>query len=46
MLTVAEILMRLVCESLRWLRLAARSSRSVRAEKPLFLRRQLAVLRN
>jgi len=42
MLTMAEILIRFVCESLRWLRLAARSSRSIKAEN-LFLRRQLAL---
>src|SRR3979409_1143492 len=42
MLTVAEVLIGIVCESLRWLRLAARSSRSIKAEN-LFLRRQLAL---
>jgi putative transposase len=42
MLTVAEILRRLVWESLRWLRLAARYSWSIKAEI-LFLRHQLAL---
>jgi putative transposase len=42
MLSVAEILIRLVCETLRWLRLAVRSNRSIKAEN-LFLRRQLAL---
>jgi putative transposase len=42
MLRVAEILIRLVCETLRRLRLAVRSNRSIKAEK-LFLRRQLAL---
>ena len=42
MLRVAEILIRLVCETLRWLRLAVRSNRSIKAEN-LFLRRQLAL---
>jgi hypothetical protein len=37
MLSVAEILIRLVCETLRWLRLAVRSNRSIKAEN-LFLR--------
>jgi hypothetical protein len=41
MLRVAEILIRLVCETVRWLRLAVRSNRSIKAEN-LFLRRQLA----
>jgi hypothetical protein len=42
MLRVAEILILLVCDILRWLRLAVRSSRSIKAEN-LFLRRQLAL---
>jgi hypothetical protein len=42
MLRVAEILIRLVWEILRWLRLSVRSNQSVRAEN-LFLRRQLAL---
>jgi hypothetical protein len=42
MLRAAEILIRLVCETLRWLRLAVRSNRSIKAEN-LFLRRQLAL---
>jgi hypothetical protein len=42
MLRVAEILIRLVGETLRWLRLAVRSNRSIKAEN-LFLRRQLAL---
>jgi len=39
---VSEILIGLVAEALRWLRLTFRSSRSVQAEN-LFLRRQLAL---
>jgi putative transposase len=42
MLEVSEILIELVAEALRWLRLAFRSSQSIRAEN-LFLRRQLAL---
>jgi putative transposase len=42
MLRVAEILIRVVCETLRWLRLSVRSNRSIKAEN-LFLRRQLAL---
>jgi putative transposase len=42
MLRVPQILLALVCEALRWLRLAVRSNRSIRAEN-LFLRRQLAL---
>jgi hypothetical protein len=42
MLRVAEILILLVCDALRWLRLAVRSSRSIKAEN-LFLRHQLAL---
>ena len=39
MLSVAEILIPLVCETVRWLRLAVRSNQSIKAEN-LFLRRQ------
>jgi hypothetical protein len=39
---VAEILIRLVCETFRWLPLAVRSNRSIKAEN-LFLRWQLAL---
>jgi hypothetical protein len=42
MLKVSGILIELVAETLRWLRLAFRSSRSIQAEN-LFLRRQLAL---
>jgi hypothetical protein len=42
MLRVSEILIGLVCETLRWVRLAVRSNRSIKAEN-LFLRRQLAL---
>jgi hypothetical protein len=42
MLRVAEILIRVVCEILRWLLLSVRSNRSIKAEN-LFLRRQLAL---
>jgi putative transposase len=42
MLKISEILIELVAEALRWLRLAFRSSQSIRAEN-LFLRRQLAL---
>jgi putative transposase len=42
MLRVAEILIGLVYEALRWLRLAVRSNRAIKAEN-LFLRRQLAL---
>jgi putative transposase len=42
MLKVSEILIELVAEALRWLRLAFRSSQSIQAEN-LFLRRQLAL---
>src|SRR5712672_4523141 len=42
MLKVSEILIELVAEALRWLRLAFRSSQAIRAEN-LFLRRQLAL---
>src|ERR1700730_16107523 len=42
MLRVAEILVPLVCEAFRWLRLAVRSNRSIKAEN-LFLRRRLAL---
>jgi hypothetical protein len=42
MLRVAEIVIRLVWEILRWLRLSVRSNRSIKAEN-LFLRRQLAL---
>jgi transposase InsO family protein len=42
MLKVSEILIELVAEALRWLRLAFRSRQSIRAEN-LFLRRQLAL---
>src|SRR5450756_1945940 len=42
MLKVSEILIELVAEALSWLRLAFRSSQSIRAEN-LFLRRQLAL---
>src|SRR5882762_9811625 len=42
MLKVSEILIEVVAEALRWLRLAFRSSRAIRAEN-LFLRRQLAL---
>jgi hypothetical protein len=38
MLRVAEILIRLVSETLRWLRLSVRSTKSIKAEN-LFLRR-------
>jgi hypothetical protein len=38
----AEVLILLVSETLRWLRLSVRSSRSIKAEN-LFLRRQLAL---
>jgi len=41
-LRVAEILIRLVSETLRWFRLAVRSNRSINAEN-LFVRRQLAL---
>jgi len=39
---MAQILIPLVCEALRWLRLAVRSNRSIKAEN-LFLRCQLAL---
>jgi hypothetical protein len=42
MLRVAEILIRLVSETLRWLRLSVRANMSVKAEN-LFLRRQPAL---
>src|SRR5712672_3902248 len=42
MLRISEILIELVAEALRWLRLAFRSSQAIRAEN-LFLRRQLAL---
>jgi hypothetical protein len=42
MLRISEILIELVAEALRWLRLAFRSSQSIRAEN-LSLRRQLAL---
>src|SRR6202047_752290 len=42
MLTVCEILIRLISETLRWCRLTFRSTQSVKAEN-LFLRRQLAL---
>src|SRR3982074_2143584 len=42
MLRVAEVLIRLLCETLRWLRLSVRSTKSIKAEN-LFLRRQLAL---
>jgi len=42
MLKVSEILIEVVAEALRWLRLAFRSSQAIRAEN-LFLRRQLAL---
>ena len=42
MLSIPEILIRLVGETLRWCRLSFRSTRSIRAEN-LFLRRQLAL---
>jgi hypothetical protein len=42
MMRVAEIVIRLVWEILRWLRLSVRSNRSIKAEN-LFLRRQLAL---
>ena len=42
MLKVSEILIDLVAEALRWLRLIFRSSQSIQAEN-LFLRRQLAL---
>jgi hypothetical protein len=42
MLRVAAILIGLVYEALRWLRLAVRSNRAIKAEN-LFLRRQLAL---
>jgi putative transposase len=42
MLRLSEILIGLVYEALRWLRLAVRSNRSIKAEN-LFLRRQLAL---
>ena len=42
MLRRAEILIGLVADTFRWLRLSARSSRSIKAEN-LFLRRQLAL---
>ena len=42
MLKVSEILVELVAEALRWLRLTFRSSPSIQAEN-LFLRRQLAL---
>jgi putative transposase len=42
MLKVSEILIELVAEALRWLRLTFRSSQSIQAEN-LFLRRQLAL---
>jgi putative transposase len=42
MLRVAVILIQLIAETLRWVRLAFRSSRSIKAEN-LFLRRQLAL---
>ena len=42
MLRLAEILIGLVCETLRWFGLSVRSKRSIKAEN-LFLRRQLAL---
>jgi hypothetical protein len=42
MLRRAEIMIGLVADTFRWLRLSARSSRSIKAEN-LFLRRQLAL---
>jgi putative transposase len=42
MLKVSGILIELVAETLRWMRLAFRSSQSIQAEN-LFLRRQLAL---
>jgi putative transposase len=42
MLRISEILIELVAEALRWLRLAFRSSQSIQAEN-LFLRRQPAL---
>jgi putative transposase len=42
MLRLAEILIGLICETLRWLGLSVRSNRSIKAEN-LFLRRQLAL---
>jgi putative transposase len=42
MLRMAEILIGLVADTFRWLRLSVRSSRSIKAEN-LFLRRQLAL---
>ena len=42
MLGRADILIGLVADTFRWLRLSARSSRSIKAEN-LFLRRQLAL---
>jgi putative transposase len=42
MVKVSGILIELVAETLRWLRLAFRSSQSIQAEN-LFLRRQLAL---
>jgi hypothetical protein len=42
MLRVAVILIQLIAETLRWVRLAFRSSRPIKAEN-LFLRRQLAL---
>ena len=42
MLRIAENLIGLVADTLRWLRLSVRSSRSIKAEN-LFLRRQLAL---
>ena len=41
-LTGVALLLALICDALRWLRLTARSSRSIKAEN-LFLRRQLTL---
>ena len=42
MLTAITVLLALICDALRWLRLMVRSSRSIKAEN-LFLRRQLTL---
>jgi hypothetical protein len=42
MLTGFTVLLALICDALRWLRLTVRSSRSIKVEN-LFLRRQLTL---
>ncbi len=42
MRTGFTVLLALICDALQWLRLAVRSSRSLKAEN-LFLRRQLSL---